>query len=59
MLREFLLTDLTFRQLVSRYGVLKCTRCEKPLRPNDKIVSINSNRKTKRYHKDCYEKLLH
>jgi len=59
MVNHYLLTERLFKQLTSRCGILSCAKCGKPLKPNEKIVSIIVNgKKTKRYHEKCYEAMF-
>lgn len=59
-MREYILTEPIFKRLSKRFGSPICCYCGKSLKINDKIVSNIAGRygKTKRYHKQCYEKLF-
>jgi hypothetical protein len=66
-MKEYLLTERSFKILSKRCFPLLCYRCGKPLKPNDQIVAIFHGFKgskrfhgkfSKHYHKECYEKLF-
>jgi hypothetical protein len=61
--RSFVLTEITFKNLTGRYGVLKCHRCGGVFVEGDKIVAISDcPYKPKRYHdtpeKPCYDSIF-
>lgn len=60
MTYEYILTEVKYKQFLNRYGNLLCAKCKEPLKIHDKIVSTKSSpkRRSKRYHKECYEKLF-
>jgi len=58
-MRQYVLTRQVLNRLLSRYGFILCLYCGKPIKPNQKIIAIVGKGKTKRYHKECYEKTLH
>jgi hypothetical protein len=66
-MKEYVLTEHSFKILLKRCNPLICHHYGEPLKPNDKIVSIFHGFKgskrfhskfSKRYHKEYYEKLF-
>ena len=57
-MKQYLLTENLFKKLSTRCNPLICYHCKNPLKINDKIVSSAPARPSKRYHKECYEKLF-
>jgi hypothetical protein len=58
-MKEYVLTENLFKKLSTRCNPLICHHCLEFLKPNDKIVSNGHVcESSKRYHKECYEKLF-
>jgi len=56
-MREYTMTDITYRKLKARERELNCEKCGKEIKVGDRVISriVQRGGKSKRYHKKCWE----
>lgn len=59
--RVYILTETQYKRLKTMGKPLKCFKCGKPLKINDKVVSRNSGKRItfKIWHFECFESMLY